>query len=35
MANRRFEDFEVVREFQHTPGRTVFDAKREAADVPA
>ena len=26
MANRRFEDFEVGREFQHTPGRTVLDA---------
>ena len=26
MANRRFEDFEVGREFQHAPGRTVLDA---------
>ena len=26
MANRRFEDFDVGREFQHAPGRTVLDA---------
>ena len=26
MANRRFEDFEVGREFHHAPGRTVLDA---------
>ncbi len=26
MANRRFEDFEVGREIQHAPGRTVLDA---------
>ena len=26
MADRRFEDFEIGREFQHAPGRTVLDA---------
>lgn len=26
MANRRFEDFEVGRGFEHAPGRTVLDA---------
>ena len=26
MVNRRFEDFDVGREFEHAPGRTVLDA---------
>lgn len=34
MANRRFEDFEMGREFAHAPGRAILDADGNRDIVP-